>query len=81
MPGLQVLERNIPDRECLKLCIASLHTALILMVELGEACSHLAASRARCCDDDERSGSLNITRSCRILITDDLFYVVWISVD
>ena len=52
--------------------VAGLHTAFILMVELGETCSHLAASRARCCDDDERSGSLNILILAVSLISDDL---------
>ena len=77
----RMLKRYIPDRECLKLCISGLYAALVFVVELGETCGHLAASRTRCCNDDERSCGLNIIVLAVALVTDDLFYVVWVSVD
>ena len=42
-----VLERHAPYGECLKLCVSRLHAALMLVVELAQAGSHLAAAGAR----------------------------------
>ena len=77
----RVLKRYIPDRECLEFCISGLYAAFVFVVELGETCGHLTASRARCCNDDERSCGLDIIVLAVAFVADDLFYVVWISVD
>ena len=76
----RVLERYIPDWKCLELCIARLHTALVLMVELRKACCHLAASRSRCSDDDERSCGFDIFVPAVSIVADDLFHIVRIAV-
>ena len=56
----RVLERDIPDRECLKFCITGLNAALVFMVQLGKAGCHLAAARARCRNDDQRAFGLDV---------------------
>ena len=43
----RMLERQIPDGEGLELGVSSLHSALIFVVELGEAGGHLTAARPR----------------------------------
>ena len=55
-----VLERHIPDGEGLKLRIACVHAAAVLMIKLAQAGCHFAAARAGCGDDDEAALGLNI---------------------
>ena len=55
-----MLQRNVPDRESLILCISCLNSSFIVMIKLGEAGCHLSASRSGCRDNYQRSGRLNI---------------------
>ena len=56
----RVLERNIPDREGLKLCVACVYAAQMLMIQLAEAGRHFAAAGAGRRDDDEAALGFNI---------------------
>ncbi len=67
-----MIQREIPDRECFKLRISSLDAALVLMVQLGQAGRHLAASRSRRGDDDEWTRSLDIVISPEAFVADDI---------
>ena len=49
----RMLERQIPDRECLELGVACLDAPLVFMVKLGQAGCHLAAAGTRCGDHDQ----------------------------
>ena len=66
-----MLERQVPDRERLELGVAGLHAALVLVIELGEAGRHLAASRAGRGDDDELARRFNIIVAAVALVADD----------
>ncbi|MPM53669.1 hypothetical protein SDC9_100438 [bioreactor metagenome] len=45
-------QRQVPDGECLELGVARAYSALVLMIELGEAGGHFAAAGAGRRDDD-----------------------------
>ena len=55
-----VLERHIPYGEGLELSVAGLDAALVLLIELTEANSHLAAAWARSCNNYQRAGGFHI---------------------
>ena len=42
-----MLERDVPNRECFELGIASLDTTLVFMINLGKADRHFSTSRTR----------------------------------
>ena len=56
----RVLQRKIPNRECLKLRIARSYAVLVLVIELAKTYSHLAAARARCGHDNQRTLGLYV---------------------
>ena len=66
-----MVERKIPDRECLELCITGAHTTLMLMVELRKAGRHFSTSRSWSGDNDERAGRFNVIIFTVALVTDD----------
>ena len=72
---------EVPHGERLELGIAGLHAPLVLVVELAEAYSHLAAARARCRDDDQRTARLYIVILAKALITVDEVHVVGVTLD
>ena len=55
----RVLERDVPNRERFKLGIASLDTALVFMINLREADSHLSTTRTRSGHHHEFARSFN----------------------
>ena len=63
-----MIERKVPDRECLKLGIAGLDTVFLLLIELAQAYGHLAASGARSCNDNKRTRGDHIIISSESLI-------------
>ena len=56
----RMLQRKIPHRESLKLGIASLDTALVLIVKLAQTHGHLAAAGAGRRHNHQRTRSLHI---------------------
>ena len=50
----RVLERQVPDRESLKLGVSGFYTFLVLVIELRQACCQLAATAAGTCDYGQR---------------------------
>ena len=67
----RVLERQVPDREGLKLRIARLHAALVLVIQLAQAGGHLAAARAGRGHDDQRAGGFDVVVAAIALVADD----------
>ncbi len=63
----RMLQWEIPYRECLKLGIACTHPTLVLIIKLAQADSHLAATRTRSSNDNQRTLSLHI-----IILTESL---------
>ena len=77
----RVFQWQVPDGECLKLGIAGSHTALVLVVELAKTHCHLAAARARCCHDDERTLGLYIVVFAESLVRGYELHVVRVALD
>ena len=74
-----MLQRNVPDREGLKLCITGLDAAFVLVIELRQAGRHLAASRSGSGDDHQRFAGFDIVILPVAVIADDMGDVVRIS--
>ena len=55
-----MFEREIPDREGFKLGVAGSYAALMLMIELAEAGSHLPAAGAGRGDNHQFAAGFNI---------------------
>ena len=66
-----MLKRQIPNRECFKLCIAGINSTLMILIKLGKADRHFSASRTRCRYDDQRMGSFDIIIFAIAFITDN----------
>ena len=77
----RMLKRDIPDREGLELGIAGIDPMLMLMIELRQAGSHLAAAGARCSYNDQRAGRRNIIVPAEALFADDQRDVGRIALD
>ena len=77
----RMLEGQVPDGEGLKLGIAGTRAPLVLVVELGEADSHLAAAGTGGGDDDQGARGLHIVVFAKALVAGDEFDVVGIAVD
>ena len=77
----RMLQRNIPDRECLKLRITGTNTTFLLMVQLRQAGSHLSASRTRSCDNNQRTSGFDVIILSRAFVTDNMRNIIWISVN
>ena len=56
----RMLERQVPDRECLELGVSGSASSDVLVVELGQACRQFAASAARAGHYYERLGDFDI---------------------
>ena len=67
-----MLERQVPDRESLKLGVAGVNAVLVIVVELGEAGGHLAAARTWRSHHDERPGGLDVVVLAVALVGDDM---------
>ena len=67
-----MFERYVPDRKCLKFRISSVDSAFVFVIELGEACRHLAASR---CDNNQGASGFNIIILTVSFVTDDQWYI------
>ena len=76
-----MLQWEIPYREGLKLGIACTHPTLVLIIKLAQADSHLAATRTRSSNDDERTLSLHIVILTESLVRSDEIHVVRIALD
>ena len=76
-----MFQRDIPDRECLKLRITGTNTTFLLMVQLRQAGSHLSASRTRSCDNDQRTSGFDVIILSIAFVTDNMRNVIWISVN
>ena len=77
----RVFQRKIPYGEGLKLGIASFDAALMLIVELAKAYSHLATAGAGCRNNHQRSGGFHIIVAPESFVGVDEGYVVWVAVD
>ena len=77
----RMLEREVPYRECLELCISGLDAALVLMVELAKADCHLSAARTWRCDHYERPAGLYIVVLSESLVRVDQSHVVRVALD
>ena len=66
-----VAQRQVPDRERLELGVASAHAALVLVVELAQACGHLAAAGAGRGHDDETARRLDIVVAAEAVVADN----------
>ncbi len=77
----RMFQRKVPDRESLEFRIAGIYSAFIFVVELGKAGGHFSTSRSGSCDDNQRSGSLDIIILSISIITYDERSVAWISGD
>ena len=75
----RMLQRNIPDRESLKLSVSCADSSFILVVKLGKAGCHFSASRSGCSNNNERAGGFNIVILSVSFITYDQRGVAWIS--
>ena len=67
----RVVQREVPDREGLKLGVARLDAPAVLMVELGQAGGHLAAAGARGGDHHKRPAGDDVVVAAVALIADD----------
>ncbi len=76
-----VFQRKAPHGECFELGISGFDAAFVFVVELAEAHSHFAASRARGCDDDQRPGCLYIVVAAEAFVRVDEVNVGGIAVD
>ena len=76
-----MVERQVPDRECLVLCISRLDAALVVVVELRQACRHLAAAGTGGGDDDKLLCRLDIFVLAVAFVADDVGDVVGIAFD
>ena len=56
----RMFQREIPYRESLKLGVTRTHPTLVLVIKLTQADSHLAATRTRSSNDDQRTLGLHI---------------------
>ena len=74
-----MFQRNVPDREGFKFCIACVDTTFVFMVELGKAGSHFAASRSRCGYNNQRTGGFNIFVLAVAFVADNERNVAWIT--
>ena len=70
-----VLERHIPDREGLKLCIACVDAAAMLVVKLAEAGRHFAAAGTGSGDNDEAALGFNVIVPAEAVFGDDKLYI------
>ena len=77
----RMLEGQVPDGEGLELRVASRDTALVLVVELGQAGCHLARTGAGSGDDNERAGSFDVLVLAVALVGDDELYIARIACD
>ena len=66
-----MLERQIPDREGLILCITGADAALVFVVELAQAGRHFSGAGAGCSHDHDRAGGLHIVVFAVALVGDD----------
>ena len=64
-----MLQRDIPDWEGFEFGIACADPSLVFMVKLRKAGSHFSASRARCSNDYQWPGGLNIIILSVTLVT------------
>ena len=67
----RVLEGNVPDREGLKLRVACVYAALMLMIKLAQAGGHFAAAGAGGGDYDEAALGLDIVVLAEAVLGDD----------
>ena len=66
-----VAQRQVPDRERLKLGVARAHAALVLVIELAQARGHLAATGAGRGHDDEATRRLDVVVAAEAVVADD----------
>ena len=64
-------QRQIPDRERLKLGVARAHAALVLVIELAQARGHLAAAGAGRGHNDEAARRLDVVVAAEAVVADD----------
>ena len=76
-----MLQWDIPDRECLKLGVSCADASLVLLIKLGEADGHLAASRSGGSYHYQWAGGLDIIILPVALIAYDVGYIGRISGD
>ena len=67
----RVIKRKIPDREGLEFRISCTYSALVFMVKLRKAGSHLSASGTRSRDNDKRTCGFDIFVLAEALVADD----------
>ena len=77
----RMLERQVPHGERLELGVACLSSACVLVVELAKADSHLSATGTRCCNNNQRAGSLDIIIFAESFIGGNLLNVVGIALN
>ena len=75
----RVLERQVPDRESLKLGVSGFYTSLVLVIELRQACCQLAAAAARTCNYGQRFSNFYVRVSAVSFFTDDSLHICRVS--
>jgi len=76
-----MFEGEVPYGESLELCVAGLHAAFVLLVELGEADGHLAGAGAWGGHDDELAGGLDKVVAAEAVFGVYEGYIVGIAFD
>ena len=76
----RVFERQRPYGEGLELGVPCLHSALVLVVQLGEAYGHLSRTGTRSSDDDKRAFCLYVIVLAETIVAGNEVDVMWITV-
>ena len=77
----RVIERNIPNRESLKLCVARFDTSLVFMIKLGKTSRHFAASGAGRGNNHQLFGGFNVIILAVSLVADNFCNVGGIALN
>ena len=77
----RMIQRQIPDGERFKLCIARLNAPLMLVIQLAQACGQLAAAGAGSGNYHHFPGGLNVVIAAEALIGNHMGGVCRITFD
>src|SRR5699024_698492 len=77
----RMLEREVPDGECLKFCVPCVDSSFVFVIELGKTGCHFSASRTRRCYDHKRPGRADVVIFSVSFIADDERHIGRISWD
>ena len=77
----RVFQRKIPYGEGLKLGIASLDAALMLIVELAKANSHLSAARSRSGNNHQRASGFHVIIAPKAFVGINKCHIIGIAIN